>query len=110
MSNSPYILGGVQTDFSRNWTKEGKTFMSMFREVVEDGLAAAGMDYAEIKRLNKENRIAIYVGNFDAEQYANNMKFVEDGGSVTYKLPDPVNPDQAQALMEKGFQVIGVLF
>jgi hypothetical protein len=28
-----FILGGAQTDFARNWTKEGKTFMSMFREV-----------------------------------------------------------------------------
>ncbi len=66
-----YILGGAQTDFARNWTKEGKTFMSMFREVVEDGLKEVGLDYEEIKRLNKENRIAVFVGNFDMEQYAN---------------------------------------
>lgn len=66
-----YILGGAQTDFARNWTKEGKTFMSMFREIVEDGLSEVGLDYEEIKRLNKENRIAVFVGNFDMEQYAN---------------------------------------
>ncbi len=71
MSNHPYILGGVQTDFARNWTKEGKTFMSMFREVVDDGLANLGIGYDEIVRLNKENRVAVFVGNFDAEQYAN---------------------------------------
>lgn len=65
-----YILGGAQTDFSRNWTKEGKTFLSMMREVVEDGLAAVGLDYSEIARLGRENRIAVFVGNFDAEQYA----------------------------------------
>ncbi len=65
------ILGGAQTDFSRNWTKEGKTFISMFREVVEDGLTEVGFSYDEIIRLNKENRIAVYVGNFDMEQYAN---------------------------------------
>lgn len=69
--NQVYILGGAQTDFARNWTKEGKTFMSMFREIVEDGLTAAGFDYDEIIRLNKDNRIAVYVGNFDMEQYAN---------------------------------------
>ncbi|MEQ9364463.1 MAG: beta-ketoacyl synthase N-terminal-like domain-containing protein, partial [Leptospirales bacterium] len=71
MSIKPYILGGAQTDFQRNWTKEGKTFVSMFREVVEDGLAAVGLDYDEIIRLNKENRVGVFVGNFDAEQYAN---------------------------------------
>lgn len=66
---NPVILGGGQTDFSRNWSKEGKNFMSMMREVVEDGLANVGLEYAEIKRLNQENRVAVYVGNFDAEQY-----------------------------------------
>lgn len=69
--SATYILGGAQTDFSRNWTKEGKTFMSMLREVVDDGLAEVGLDYDEIIRLNKENRVAVFVGNFDAEQYAN---------------------------------------
>lgn len=71
MSDKPYILGGAQTDFARNWSKEGKTFVSMFREIVEDGLMAVGLDYDEIVRLNKENRVAVFVGNFDAEQYAN---------------------------------------
>jgi len=71
MSNNPYILGGAQTDFARNWSKEGKTFVSMMREIVEDGLARVGLEYDEIQRLNKENRIAVFVGNFDAEQYAN---------------------------------------
>ncbi len=71
MSDKPYILGGAQTDFARNWSKEGKTFVSMFREIVEDGLMAVGLDYDEIIRLNKENRVAVFVGNFDAEQYAN---------------------------------------
>ena len=70
MSDQSVILGGAQTDFARNWSKEGKTFMSMMREVVEDGLAQAGLDYEEIKKLNQENRIAVFVGNFDAEQYA----------------------------------------
>ncbi|MBW7858565.1 MAG: thiolase domain-containing protein [Leptonema sp. (in: Bacteria)] len=69
--SATYILGGAQTDFSRNWTKEGKTFMSMMREVVDDGLREVGLDYDEIIRLNKDNRIAVFVGNFDAEQYAN---------------------------------------
>ena len=69
-SNNPLILGGAQTDFARNWSKEGKTFVSMMREVVNDGLAAVGLEYDEIKRLNDENRVAVFVGNFDMEQYA----------------------------------------
>ncbi len=71
MSNNPYILGGTQTDFQRNWSKEGKNLVSMLREVVEDGLTDLGLDYDEIRRLNEKNRIAVFVGNFDAEQYAN---------------------------------------
>ena len=65
------ILGGAQTDFARNWSKEGKTFLSMMREVVQDGLEAVGLEHEEIRRLNQENRVAAFVGNFDAEQYAN---------------------------------------
>ncbi|MBX7059870.1 MAG: acetyl-CoA acetyltransferase [Leptospirales bacterium] len=67
----PVILGGSQTDFARNWSKEGKTFMSMMREIVDDGLGAVGLSYEEIKRLNQDNRIAVFVGNFDMEQYGN---------------------------------------
>ncbi len=43
--------------------------MSMMREVVNDGLAGVGLEYEEIKRLNQENKVAVFVGNFDAEQY-----------------------------------------
>ncbi|TGL44766.1 acetyl-CoA acetyltransferase [Leptospira perdikensis] len=71
MSEKVFVLGGEQTDFQRNWTKEGKTFMSMMREVLDDALEKVGISYDEIKRLNKENRVAVFVGNFDAEQYAN---------------------------------------
>ncbi|PJZ56178.1 thiolase domain-containing protein [Leptospira barantonii] len=70
MSDKIYVLGGEQTDFQRNWTKEGKTFMSLMREAVQDGLASVGITPDEIKKLNKQNRIGIFVGNFDAEQYA----------------------------------------
>jgi len=27
-----YVLGGAQTDFARNWSKEGKHFVAMMRE------------------------------------------------------------------------------
>ena len=64
-----YILGGAQTDFERNWTKEGKGMKALLREAVADGLTNAGLDYDEVKALNKENRIACFVGNFIAEKY-----------------------------------------
>lgn len=67
--NTVYILGGAQTDFERNWTKEGKGMQALLREALTDGLQNAGIDYDDIKKLNKENRIACFVGNFIAEKY-----------------------------------------
>ena len=69
MSKEVYILGGAQTDFERNWTKEGKGIVALLKEVMTDGLQNAGLDFADIKNLNKDNRIACFVGNFIAEKY-----------------------------------------
>jgi len=64
-----YILGGSQTDFERNWTKEGKGMVAVLKEVITDGLANSGLTFDDIKDLNKNNRIACFVGNFIAEKY-----------------------------------------
>lgn len=64
-----YILGGAQTDFERNWKKEGKGLVALLKEVMSDGLSDAGVSFDDIKELNKENRIACFVGNFIAEKY-----------------------------------------
>lgn len=69
MSNKVYILGGAQTDFERNWTKEGKNFIAMLKEAVADGFKEAGFSFEELSRLNKDNRVCAFVGNFIAEQY-----------------------------------------
>ena len=69
MKNKVYIMGGAQTDFERNWTKEGKTFIAMLKEAVEDGFKDAGFTMEEMTRLNKEIRVGAFVGNFIAEQY-----------------------------------------
>ena len=37
MDKKVYILGGAQTDFERNWTKEGKNMIALLKEAVEDG-------------------------------------------------------------------------
>ena len=64
-----YILGGAQTDFERNWKKEGKNMVALLKEVVADGFADAGITFDDVRELNKENRIACFVGNFIAEKY-----------------------------------------
>ena len=69
MQNKVYILGGAQTDFERNWTKEGKNMIALLKEAIEDGFKDAHFSYEELVSLNKDNRVAAFVGNFIAEQY-----------------------------------------
>ena len=63
MGEPVYILGGYQTDFARNWSKEGKHILAMIREAVEGTLRETGIEPAEIE--------TGHVGNFAAELYAN---------------------------------------
>ncbi len=62
MAEPVYILGGYQTDFARNWTKENKHIMALIREAVIGGLAETGIDPREVE--------VGHVGNFAAELYA----------------------------------------
>lgn len=71
MSDHVYVLGGAQTDFERNWSKEGKNVVALLKEVIEDGLDNVGLSYEDIARLNKEGKVACFVGNFVAEYYIN---------------------------------------
>lgn len=64
-----YVLGGAQTDFERNWKKEGKGMVAILKEVMVDGLAHAGLSFDDVKVLNGDNRVACFVGNFIAEKY-----------------------------------------
>lgn len=66
-----YILGGSQTDFQRNWSKEGKNIIALLRENIFDALDDVNLTREDVIRLNKENKIAIFVGNFIAENYIN---------------------------------------
>ncbi len=61
MTAPVYILGGYQTDFARNWLKEGKTFVDMIQEAVSAGLTATGIDPKAVE--------VAHVGNFAAELY-----------------------------------------
>lgn len=69
--NRVYVLGGAQTDFERNWTKEGKNVIALLKEAVSDGIAEAGISFKNIEELNQQNRVACFVGNFIAEDYVN---------------------------------------
>ncbi len=64
-----YILGGAQTDFERNWKKEGKGMVALLKEAITDGLKGAGLTFDSVRELNTENRVACFVGNFIAEKY-----------------------------------------
>lgn len=69
MNNKVYVLGGAQTDFERNWNKEGKNVIALLKEVISDALAEVKLTYEDIRRLNHENRVSCFVGNFIAEEY-----------------------------------------
>jgi acetyl-CoA C-acetyltransferase len=62
MAAPVYVLGGYQTDFARNWTKESKHIVAMIREGVLGGLEATGIEPKDIE--------VGHVGNFAAELYA----------------------------------------
>jgi acetyl-CoA C-acetyltransferase len=57
-----YVLGGYQTDFARNWTKESKHIVAMLREAVVGGLEQTGIEPREVE--------VGHVGNFAAELYS----------------------------------------
>ena len=57
-----FILGGYQTDFARNWLKEGKGLVDMLDETVSGTLAAAQVEPSQVD--------VAHVGNFAAELYA----------------------------------------
>ncbi len=61
MSKRVYILGGYQTDFARNWSKEGKHLNALFLEVMDGAFAATDIEPKEVQ--------TAHVGNFAAELY-----------------------------------------
>jgi acetyl-CoA C-acetyltransferase len=57
-----YILGGSQTDFARNWQREGLELFDMFAESLREAVLNAAIDPAEIE--------VGHVGNFVGELFA----------------------------------------
>ena len=62
MATETYILGGYQTDFARNWMRQGQAIPDILTEVVEGALEATGVPAHEVE--------TGHVGNFAAELYA----------------------------------------
>jgi len=57
-----YVLGGYQTDFARNWSKEKKHFVAMMREAVLGALEETQIEPSEID--------VAHTGNFAGELYS----------------------------------------
>lgn len=58
-----YILGGAQTDFSRNWAREDLGLYDMFQEVLTEAVNTVGIEPEQIE--------VGHVGNFVGELFAN---------------------------------------
>lgn len=62
MAADVFILGGSQTDFARNWAREGAGLYEMMQAATQDGLADARVDASEID--------VVHIGNFAGELFA----------------------------------------
>jgi len=62
MSGAIYVLGGAQTDFARNWAREGLTIYDLFRETLDSALQNTGVSPDQIE--------VGHVGNFVGDLFA----------------------------------------
>jgi acetyl-CoA C-acetyltransferase len=76
-SQGIYVLGGYQTDFARNWAREGRGLDAMLVEAITQGLNESGLDPADVG--------VVHVGNFVAECFAGQGLL---GGLVAEVIPD----------------------
>jgi len=61
MSAPVFILGGLQTDFARNWAREGLEIADVMRETIVSGLAQSHLEAHDVQ--------VAHVGNFVAELF-----------------------------------------
>ena len=62
MARDIFILGGSQTDFARNWAREGAGLYELMEAAVRDGLADASVEPGQIE--------VAHIGNFAGELFA----------------------------------------
>lgn len=72
MPTPVYVLGGAQSDFARNWTREGLDVFAMMRDTMQAGLADARLEAKDIQ--------AAHVGNFVGELFVGQGQL---GGMLT---------------------------
>jgi len=77
MTERIYLLGGLQTDFSRNWQREELGLFDVFRDTVLGALEATALEPADIE--------VAHVGNFAAELFCGQGHL---GGFVAATHPD----------------------
>jgi acetyl-CoA C-acetyltransferase len=61
MTERVYLLGGLQSDFSRNWQREGRELFDVFRDTVLAALETTALKPSEIE--------VAHIGNFTAELF-----------------------------------------
>ena len=75
MSAPVYVLGGAQTDFARNWAREGLSMYDMFRETLDSALTKTGISPEQIEVGHVGNFVGDLftgqglIGGFFAEAY-----------------------------------------
>ena len=75
MSAPVYVLGGAQTDFARNWAREGLSIYDMFRETLDSALTKTGISPEQIEVGHVGNFVGDLftgqglIGGFFAEAY-----------------------------------------
>ncbi|WP_406280732.1 acetyl-CoA acetyltransferase [Embleya sp. NBC_00896] len=72
-----YILGGAQTDFARNWAKEGLGLIDLMREASLGALADAKVDARAVE--------VVHVGNLAGELFAGQAHL---GGLLATAVPE----------------------
>jgi acetyl-CoA C-acetyltransferase len=77
MSKDVYILGGAQTDFSRNIEREGGDIFSLFKDVTDAAFASTNIAPKEVE--------TAHVGNFVGELFASQGQL---GGFFGHVHPD----------------------
>lgn len=77
MSEPVYILGGAQSDFARNWAREGLGIDALMSEVLFSGLEAVQLDPKDIE--------SAHIGNFTGELFCHQGQL---GGIFASLHPD----------------------
>ena len=80
MTNPVYILGGAQSDFSRNWTREGRTIFNLFSETLQSAFEVTGLDPNDVD--------VGHVANFEGSLYTGQSHLAGLYGHVDEKLSD----------------------